>query len=386
MLCVIRLPLRASPAVQRLRPVRRAARLRDSRSSTFDSVAHDLQSTRTFRAAVTREVVARQDPGLRARVVRCVALLYADGPDDVLDRPGHVRAASGLAWVGGTLAVIQDDANFVARVDPATGLAHAITLPAGEGGMRQFDDLRGNKRFKLDLEGCAMVPDGRGGETLLAFGSGSSGRRERILRIDGLADAEPRVDLREAAAFYAGLREARGFSGSELNVEGAVWRAGRILLLNRGNGAPCEDCGPVDAICEIDWPALRAYLDDPAAHPAPAPENVVEYMLGDVDGCRLGFTDAADLGSSLLYTATAEASPNAVDDGPVAGSALGVIGADGEARWALLEDADGGRFDGKVEGVARGTRPGTVYVVVDRDDPARPSELCEVELEGRWMD
>ena len=81
---------------------------------------------------------------------------------------------------------------------------------------------------------------------------------------------------------------------------------------------------------------------------------------------------------------TAEASPNAVDDGPVAGSAIGVIGADGEARWTELDYATGGRFDGKVEGVARGRRPGTLYVIVDRDDPHRPSELCEVELAGSW--
>jgi hypothetical protein len=37
-----------------------------------------------------------------------------------------------------------------------------------------------------------------------------------------------------------------------------------------------------------------------------------------------------------------------------------------------------------VEGIARGSRPGTLYVVVDRDDPHCPSELCEVELSGDW--
>ena len=73
-----------------------------------------------------------------------------------------------------------------------------------------------------------------------------------------------------------------------------------------------------------------------------------------------------------------------MDDGPVSGSAVGVIDADGSARWTVLRDADGARFEGKVEGVARGNRPGTLYVVVDRDDPHRPSELCEVELAGHW--
>jgi hypothetical protein len=73
-----------------------------------------------------------------------------------------------------------------------------------------------------------------------------------------------------------------------------------------------------------------------------------------------------------------------VDDGPVTGSAVGIIDADGAARFAVFKDADGGRFDGKVEGVARGPRHRTLYVVVDRDDPHCPSELCEAELSGDW--
>ncbi|HEX8906906.1 MAG TPA: hypothetical protein VF771_18795, partial [Longimicrobiaceae bacterium] len=81
-------------------------------------------------------VRARHDPSLAARVVRSVPLLYAAGADPSLDRPAHVRAASSAVRIGGRLAVVQDDANFVAMVDPETGLADAITLPAGHGGAR----------------------------------------------------------------------------------------------------------------------------------------------------------------------------------------------------------------------------------------------------------
>ncbi|HEX2207125.1 MAG TPA: hypothetical protein VHG93_05545 [Longimicrobium sp.] len=329
-------------------------------------------------------IAAHPDSALAARVIRAVPLTYAAGADPALDRPAHVRAGSGLAWIAGALAVVQDDANFIALADPATGLCRAVILPAGEGGLRQFGDDRGNKRFKLDLEGCVAVPDGRGGETLVGFGSGSTDRRERVLLAEGLGGADARIELRDGSAFYARLREAAEFAGSELNVEGAARRGDRIVLLNRGNGAQTDDRGPVDALCEVDWRALRAHLSDPAAHPAPSPERILRYDLGTVDGCPLTFTDAAAFGEALVYTATAEASPNAVDDGPVAGSAVGIIGADGGARFAVLVDAEGARFDGKVEGVARGPRAGTVYVVVDRDDPHRPSELCEVELAGDW--
>lgn len=321
-----------------------------------------------------------QDPALRARVVRSIRLLYTDGADPALDRPPHVRAGSGIAWIGGVLAVVQDDANFIALVDPESCDVRSLTLPAGEDGVRLFGTDRGNKQFKLDLEACVTLPDGPG-EMLVAFGSGSTPMRERIVLVRGIPNA-PSVEVRDASAFYALLRAADEFSGSEMNVEGAAWRGSRLLLFNRGNGAAMDGREPVDATCEVDWDRLRAHLLDVDA-PPPPPERIARYELGDIDGWRLTFTDASVVGDALLFAATAEASPNTYDDGPVAGSGLGVIDGSG-ARWAVIEDAAGGRFDGKVEGVAPGSRPRTVLVVIDRDDPRLPSELCEVELAGPW--
>ncbi len=71
-------------------------------------------------------IAAHRDPALRARIVRKVPLVYAAGADPALDRPAHVRAGSGLAWIGGVLAVMQDDANFIALADPVTGLVAAV--------------------------------------------------------------------------------------------------------------------------------------------------------------------------------------------------------------------------------------------------------------------
>ena len=83
--------------------------------------------------------VLRADPALRARIVRRLPMRYAAGADPAQDRPAHVRAGSALARVGGRLAVVQDDANFVALVDPETGLARPVALPRGAAGLRQFD-------------------------------------------------------------------------------------------------------------------------------------------------------------------------------------------------------------------------------------------------------
>jgi hypothetical protein len=245
------------------------------------------------------------------------------------------------------------------------------------------------------------LPDAPRAEPLVvALGSGSSPLRERVVVCRGLggAAAAVRVDLRDARAFYAGLRAATEFAGSELNVEGAAYLGGgRLRLFNRGNGAPRGGLLPVNATCDVDWPALLAYLGAPEREPPPAPADVVQWDLGAWDGVALTFTDAAPgprgavLGTRwTVYTAAAEASPDATHDGLVAGSAVGVIAeraAGGTtARWAPLRDAAGAPFAGKAEGIVLAPDdPTRAYVVVDRDDYAAPSQLCEVVLGGPWF-
>jgi hypothetical protein len=107
---------------------------------------------------------------------------------------------------------------------------------------------------------------------------------------------------------------------------------------------------------------------------------VAQYDLGAIDGVPLTFTDATLWRDGLLYTAAAEASPDAVRDGVVAGSAIGVIDDAGRTRWTPLRDVDGGPFGAKVEGVAPGDDVDALWVVIDVDDPTVPSELCAVRL------
>jgi hypothetical protein len=330
----------------------------------------------------------RRDERLAARVVRSAPLLYAAGADESLDRPAHVRSASALVRVAGRLVAVQDDANFLAILDPQTWRAVPVTLPAGADGRRQFDDGRGNKHLKLDLEACTVAPDGDGAEVLIAFGSGSLPPRECVVLARGWGDGEPRTDVVAASAFYAALRGARAFSGSEMNVEGVAYVGGGVLrLFNRGNGAPAGGEQPVDATCDVDWPALRAHLADPTGTPPPDPGRIVRYELGHVGGCRLTFTDAAPMGDAVLFAASAEDSPDAVRDGPVAGSAVGIISPHGEVRTALVAAADGTPLLEKVEGICPDpTDPHRLLAVVDRDDPAAPSLLLEIVLDGPWFD
>jgi hypothetical protein len=325
------------------------------------------------------------DPALSAIVTDRFPLHYAEGPGSDIDRPGWVRSGSGLAWVPTGLAMVQDDANFIAVHDPGTGLTRSIVLPAGEGGLRQFDDVRGNKRYKLDLEACVAVVEDGGGTILLCFGSGSTDQREHVVMVDRWEKEPPRVRLVSTPELFRILRRETAFAGSELNIEGAVQLGNALRLFSRGNGAPRDGRQPVNATCDLDLDALLGHLRNPMGGAPPAPTGVVQYRLGAIDGVALGFTDASVRGSTVLFTATAEISPDATQDGPVVGSAVGLISAAGTARWAPLTDARGELVAIKVEGLADvPDGEDGLYIVLDGDDPGAASELCRVALTGPW--
>ncbi|HEX3160934.1 MAG TPA: hypothetical protein VHQ45_20605, partial [Gemmatimonadaceae bacterium] len=248
-----------------------------------------------------------------------------------------------------------------------------------------FDDVRGNKKFRLDLEACTVAPGPDGTAVLVAFGSGSGKRRDRVVMLEGVESAAPTVVVRHARALYAMLEATADFAGSELNIEGAAYRDGRIWLFERGNGAPRRGLEPVNATCTLDWPRLAHYLRRSDDVEPPEPEDVTQYALGEMGGTRLGFTDATAWGDGFLFTAAAERSPDAERDGPVAGSVLGALQPGGAGTYTTIVNEDGAPFEGKVEGLA--PAPGHerhVQVIVDQDDPAAPSALCLVELTGPW--
>lgn len=319
---------------------------------------------------------------LAAIVVAHEPLLYIEGADAELDRPAHVRAGSSLARVPGGLALVQDDANFIALIDPDGRSVRAIPLPAGPGGRRQFDDRRGNKAHKLDLEACVAI-DTEDGVLLIALGSGSTLERERVALIDGWESHQPRATIVHVPRLYDTLRREHAFAGSELNIEGAVQLGNQLRFFGRGNGAPRAGVRPINATCDLDWSALLAHLRAPDRNPPPSPENIVQYELGAIDGIPLSFTDASLSGDTLFYSAAAEESPDVTRDGRVVGSAIGVIDRDGGERWAPVTDSSGQPLAWKVEGLVT-VGESRLFVVVDADDPDLPSELCTIELRGAW--
>lgn len=277
----------------------------------------------------------------------------------------HLAAASGLVCAHGRAYVMGDDEHHLAVFsdDHSPGQLHRMrsgALPA---------DAAQRKRVKPDFESLLLMPArGRQPSALLALGSGSKRRRDSAVLMPLCTDGEPTgpATLLDLTPLYAALRQRLG----AINIEGSFISGASWLLLHRGVGGL-----PSASVC-YPLSALHALVD---GHPAGLePTAVHTHELGFIDGVQLAFTDGAALpGGGFLFSAVAEATIDAVADGPCAGSAIGHI--DRHGALVALRRLDRAV---KVEGLAlhpQGSQT-QLALVTDADDPARPSEL----LLARW--
>lgn len=310
-----------------------------------------------------RRLRCEVDPALIAVLEELTPVVYSSSPPESVDIPHHGRAASAIRRSGGRLVIVQDDVNVLAfhRHGAET---EAVLLPPGEGGVRTFGEDRGNKHAKMDLEACAVLPDDR----LVAFGSGSTPARERLVVV-GKAGS-PRVV--EAHDLYRMLRSDTSFSGSELNVEGAIVIDDVVRFFQRGNGAPTADLDPVNATGDLDLSGFIGWLEGTSA--VPSLRNVVQYDLGRIADVPFTFTDGAVMADGrVAFLACAEASPDTYRDGPVHGCRLGML-AGCDVRMAEIRHPDGRRALLKLEGLeAIPGEAGSFHVVADGDDPREPA-------------
>lgn len=268
--------------------------------------------------------------------------------------PLQVSAASGLIVRENQAWVVSDDRHSL----------HVHALPSGEF-LRSIalspdvGDSAIPKQAKPDFEALVGLPDG----SVLALGSGSRPNRELGARVDATA----RVQALELSELYAALRARL----PDLNIEGAAFRDGELLLAHRGLGARRSGLARID---------LAACLTSPTGSwPASAIMEVCPIELGDLDGIPLAFTDLAfDAQGTLHYLAAAEHTDDPYLDGHCAGTVIGQLGLQFKPRpLARL------RPDVKAEGLAEwpdGPSGGRWLLVTDADDPALRSQLYEFTL------
>lgn len=283
-------------------------------------------------------------------------------------RPPYISAASGLVIVRTTAYVVADDEQHIGifslnKKAPGT----LLRLFAGDLPIKE----KPRKKLKADLEALLLLPPFRScrNGALFAFGSGSKKTRTRgvllPLNAKGVVSDAPRlIDL---SPWFEPIESSVG----ELNIEGAVIANGRLNFLQRGNkgaGVNAVVKVPLDHVLEMLAKATMSEL----------PFSVRRYKLGSINGIPFGFTDGSALPDGrIVFTAVAEDSENAYDDGACSASALGVLAPNGrlQSMRRLVPSA-------KVEGiharlVGRAVR---MHLVSDADDVNIPASLYDAEV------
>jgi hypothetical protein len=268
--------------------------------------------------------------------------------------PG-VGAGSALLRVGDRLLAVHDDALRVSWI----ALADFAVTPwvlSGDGAALA-------KSSKPDFEAAVRTPDG----LVHVLGSGSRPNRYAIAHLDVGTSA---ASLAEHPELYACVREALELPGPP-NIEGALVSRDRLRLFHRGSG------GAPSASADLPLGVLYGA--------APRALAVAEYDMGAIDGVALSITDVAAAGSRALFVAAAEDAHDAVADGPVRGSVIGVLDErprEPVMRYARLLTEDGRPCLDKVEGIAVDDDLRGAWLLTDPDDAAQPARLLRAELRG----
>jgi hypothetical protein len=332
------------------------------------------------------DLTGRELKSARAVVMARYPLFYRAGADTSLDRPAHVRAASGLARTEKGFWMVQDDAHWLAwtaipdlnhRLQPP--LCEHVMLQQGEDGARTFSSERGNKQFKFDLEAICAVPDTIPFD-LMALGSGSSPQREVIVRWDDRPE-NPEPGLFYARELYAALREEKMFSGNDMNLEGVLCNRQHLVLLNRGNGASVAGNTARNTLGYFSADAFLPWVQGGGTGTTPRLEAATQGVLGTVQGADITWTDLTQTENGIWFSATAERSPNARDDGEVLGSYVGFIEKN-TVWWITVCDETGRPTQQKIEGLSPGAHDRQFWCLTDDDDPRKAAELLLLELVG----
>lgn len=294
-----------------------------------------------------------------------------------LDLP-NLPSASGVEIVGNTVYVIGDDAPYLYRFG-AADLQPGQALTLFE--TAHFSSGRIPKDRKPDLE-CLTTLTTAGGETgLLACGSGATAARETGFWVPLPAGAGPAATVYPVALgpLYARLRQELP-AGVVLNLEAAAATNSELLLFQRTVGS---DAGNL---------VFRLPLAPAAAHllrhaPQLPAVQAQRFTLPAIDGKPAGFSGACFYDGRLFVTASVEDTADAVLDGTVLGSFVGVLDLSrpvGSAQLARLALPDGRPYRGKVESVAvrRQSGPGRYELLLVTDDDAGGSTAVVVELAG----
>ncbi|HYD21008.1 MAG TPA: hypothetical protein VEB40_05990 [Flavipsychrobacter sp.] len=281
-----------------------------------------------------------------------------------------IPAGSGLLLEKDSLYIISDNSPSLFKLNLKSNTYREITINGMDKSQYELP-----KRTKPDFESSLRLKI-KDRNYLLAFGSGSAPRREVLLMLEiGKEHVQKRIPLNR---LYAELRKRHGLSDEALNIEGAAGCHGRIYLLLRKK----------NMVVSMEEKDFIDYLEAPLEKSVPASSEQI-ITLPRHGGVFAGFSGATEIRykgkEAILFCASLEHTPNAIDDGPVSGSYVGLLTEQhgkldlGEINF--VRDQRGNILNDKIESlvVSEGDSGSYKAILVADNDNGR-SKLLEVVI------
>ncbi|WP_439880340.1 DUF6929 family protein [Pontibacter sp. MBLB2868] len=290
----------------------------------------------------------------------------------------NLPSASGLEIAQGFYYVLGDDTPYLYQLDAQFNVMQKYALFDTS----SFVNGRIPKATKPDLESMTYFKYGRD-EMLLLMGSGASKARNKGY----LVNLSENVAVKELdlTRFYTFLKQVLKIeTEGVLNLEGLAMDNVYTYLMQRPLATG------VNVLFRFDTNAFKDFILTGKDIPAVA---VYHFNFPGLGNRIAGFSGAYALDGKLFFTASVEDTPNALDDGEVLGSFIGVIDLRSlpyatdpanplQVPVVQLKNVDGSFYTGKAESlvVKKMDADGKYSVIVVSDDDKGGSELLEVEL------
>ncbi|HQQ62668.1 MAG TPA: hypothetical protein PLF22_03755 [Pseudomonadales bacterium] len=225
----------------------------------------------------------------------------------------RISAASGMVAVDGRLFVIGDNSPLLFELDPQIRVLGSSVIreyPVGDDGLIP-------KKTKPDFEAMTCF-SWHEKNWLLIIGSGSKADVREWAFMLSVDDTSLRHE-RKISELYNAFYQRGKLSGEQtLNIEGLAVAHEHVYFLNRGNSAH-------NMIFRLPLAELISYMTGVT--------DVIDTLeffavkLPVLDGFEAGFSDADfwPETSSLVYSASVEATGDAYNDGEIRGSYIGLI-------------------------------------------------------------
>ncbi|HVD98190.1 MAG TPA: hypothetical protein VNB90_08280 [Cytophagaceae bacterium] len=298
----------------------------------------------------------------------------------------NIRSASGVEVVDGIIYILSDDASCLYKIKHDLTLLEKVELyKSSSGATEQIP-----KAEKADLE-CMGQLSINGYKHLLLLGSGSkSPMRDKgfLIKLPTNYNRKHLVWEINVSSLYNLLRSHDEISAEgDINLEGLAFGEENVYLFNRGNRS-----GSYNVALSFNKPEFIEYIQGHTdATPFP---SVQKIELPEIKGVPAAFTGADFFDQRYWFTCAAEDSPNAYDDGPIAGSMIGYMNIAEDYNGRFMEQRlsvkvlatameEGKEFSGKIESISvyEKDRENTYTAVAVTDSDGGESELLLLDIQ-----